>query len=275
MPLVITPSAFSSYTQCSYRWKNSVYNVDPLNTIHGNLANAAANAAISKGANKLGSYIRYYEKIINPMLPKKKQLSMDAVKKGLGGIYNYLKQFATEEYQIWQEQKLEFPYEQKEDDIVRLSGTPDVVILHNEPKEEYQVEIIDIKCGTLSWYDGPEIWRENAQWYFYPWFILQHWLPEIKAAAGDNKVKIKFTFLVMDKKTGEVRPFSKVMDIPTIETNVNHNIKGYIDLESQNLEKDQYPAKECRACKFCPLLDVCPLKRVKDEQEKEVEDLFE
>ena len=65
----------------------------------------------------------------------------------------------------------------------------------------------------------------------------------------------------MDKKSGEVKPFSKIMDENVIETNVKQNIKSFIDLESKQLDKQEYPATECRACKFCPLIDSCPLKK--------------
>lgn len=213
------------------------------------------------------------------MLPKRKQLSIDAIKKWLWGIYNYIKAYANPNYQVWQEQKLEFPYKKATSDneeTIWLSGTPDIVIINNNPSNEVQAEIIDIKCWTICWYEGPDIWRENAQWYFYPRFLLKQRHPEIVSVSNGNKIKIKFTFLVMDKKSGEVKPFSKIMDENVIEANVKQNIKNFIDLESKQLDKQEYPATECRACKFCPLVDLCPLKKastVEDRITKDTEDV--
>lgn len=184
------------------------------------------------------------------------------------GIYAYIKQFVNEKFQIWQEQKIEYPLGD-----VWISGTPDIIVIYNEPNVEDGIvaEIIDMKCWSSSWYDGPDIRRENAQWYFYPRFIFKQRHPEILSLTSwrTKKPKIKFTFLVMDKKSWEVHPFSKVLDESVVDTNVTHNVGEFIDIKSKNLDNKDYPAKQCRGCGMCPVADICPLMQ-KDLTAKEI-----
>lgn len=276
MSTIITPSWFGSYGQCPFRRKNSVYDANPLNTIHGALANAAAAAAVTSTKNILAPWIRYYDKHINPMLEKRKQLRPEVLKEWMAGVFRYIKQYANDNWQLRQEQKLEYPYDPE--NWIWFSGTPDVIAFKNNPTEEDSVvcEVIDMKCGTISWYDSPEVWRENAQWFFYPRFIFKQRDQEILTKTLDWKTtpKVKFTFLVMDKKSGKVEPFSKVLDEAIVKTNIDHGVKEYLKLINSDKNKTEYPAKQCRACGFCPVADICPLKKVDLNVEEEVDDLF-
>lgn len=253
-----------------------MYDADPLNTIHGALANAAAAAAVAGTKNVLAPWLRYYGNHINPLLEKRKQLSPEALKEGMTGVFKYVKQYANENWQLWQEQKMEYPYDVE--NKIWLSGTPDVIAFKNNPSEEDGIvcEVIDMKCGTISWYDSPEVWRENAQWFFYPRFIFKQRDQEIltKTQGWRNAPKVKFTFLVMDKKSGKVQPFSKILDQSVVKTNIDHGVKEYLKLINSEVDKTEYPAKQCRACGFCPVADICPLKKVDLDIKEEVDDLF-
>lgn len=78
----------------------------------------------------------------------------------------------------------------------------------------------------------------------------------------------------MDKKSGKVEPFSKVLDEVIVKTNIDHGVKEYLKLINSDKNKTEYPAKQCRACGFCPVADICPLKKVDLDVEEEVDDLF-
>lgn len=275
MSIVLSPSSFWGFMQCPYKWKNSVYDADPRNTAHWALANAAAAAAISWTDNKLWPWLRYYDNYINEKVEKKKQIKTDILKIWMWKLYKFFKQYIWPDYQIWQEQKFEYPWD-RDDEDVWISWQPDVIILYNNPnKEEWIVaEIIDIKCGKISWYDKPDIRRENSQRYFYPWFVFNHWWMEISWLWID-KPKVKFSFWVIDKWTGDLQFFSKIMDEYTVDIQMKEHIKSFRELQKQNLDKKDYPATKCRGCAFCEFADTCPLK--KDElsvSEDEINDLF-
>ena len=59
------------------------------------------------------------------------------------GIYAYIKQFVNGKFQIWQEQKIEYPLGD-----IWISGTPDIIVIYNEPNADDGIvaEIIDMKC---------------------------------------------------------------------------------------------------------------------------------
>lgn len=276
MSIVLSPSSFGWFMQCPYKRKNSVYDADPRNTAHGSLANAAAAAAISWTDNKLWPWLRYYDNYINEKLPRGKQVKTDILKMWMWKLYKFFKQYVWPDYQIWQEQKFEYPRDFEEEDDVRISWQPDVIILYNNPdKEEWIVaEIIDIKCGKISWYDKPDIRRENSQWYFYPRFVFMHWGMEIELLHVD-KPKIKFSFGVIDKWTWDLQFFSKVMDEYTVSIQMKEHIKAFRELQKKDLDKTEYPATKCRWCAFCEFADTCPLK--KDEvsvSNDELDELF-
>lgn len=261
---------------CPYKWKNSIYDADPRNTAHGSLANAAAAAAISWTDNKLWPWLRYYDNYINAKVEKKKQIKTDILKQGMWKLYKYLKQYITSDYQIWQEMKFEYPWEFDEDEDVRISGQPDVIIFYNNPDRETGVvcEVLDIKCGKISWYDKPDIWRENSQWYFYPWFVFNHFWQEILLSWIEKPI-VKFSFAVVDKWTWDLQLFSKEMDEYTVDIQMREHIKQFRELQKQNLNKEDYPATRCRGCAFCEFADTCPLKSQEvSVSSEELEELF-
>lgn len=260
MSIVLSPSSFWWFMSCPYKWKNSIYEADPRNTTHWLLMNAAWAAAISWTDNKLWPRLRYYDNYINEKTEKKKQVKSDILKIWMWKLYKFFQQYMTPDYQVWQEQKFEYPRDRDEDDVW-ISWQPDVIIIYNNPDRETWIvaEVIDIKCGKISWYDKPDIWRENAQWYFYPWIVFTHWAMEI-AATNIESPKIKFSFWVVDKWTWDFQLFSKTLDERSAETQMKFHIKEFRELQKQNLDKKDYPATKCRSCAFCDLADTCPLK---------------
>jgi len=275
MSIVLSPSSFWGFMQCPYKRKNSIYDADPRNTAHWALANAAAAAAISWTDNKLWPRLRYYDNYINEKIEKKKQIKTEILKLWMWKLYKFFKQYIWPDYQIWQEQKFEYPRD-RDDDDVWISWQPDVIIIYNNPDREVWIvaEIIDIKCGKISWYDKPDIRRENSQWYFYPRFVFTHRGMEIQSF-WIEKPKVKFSFWVIDKWTGDLQFFSKEMDEYTVDIQMKEHIKAFRELQKQNLDKQDYPATKCRWCAFCEFADTCPLK--KDEvsvSNEELDELF-
>lgn len=277
MSIVLSPSSFWWFMQCPYKRKNSIYDADPRNTAHWSLANAAAAAAISWTDNKLWPRLRYYDNYINPKLEPKKRISIDALKSWMWKLYKFFTKYTTKDYQIRQEQKFEYPWENPEEtEDVWISWQPDVFVLYNNPSREDKIvaEIIDIKCWKISWYSKPDIRRENAQWYFYPWFIFQHFRQEINFHWID-KPKIKFSFAVIDKWTWDLETFSKELDENITNIQMKEHMKQFRDLQKQNLDKQDYPATKCRWCAFCEFADTCPLKSAWiDVTQSELDDLF-
>lgn len=261
MAIVLSPSWLWWFGQCPYKRVNSKYEADPRNTAHWNLMNAAANAAISGTDNKLWPRIRYYDNNINFWLEKRKQISSEILKEWMWKIYKFFKQYITPDYQIRQEQKFEYPVDLWDDDI-RISWQPDVIVIHNnQDKEDWIVAtVIDIKCWKISRYDNPEIWRENSQRFIYPRFVFNHWWMEINQLMID-KPKIKFSFLVVDKWSWDMKEFSKILDEYTVNIQIKEHVKQFRELQKQELDKKDYPAKKCRWCMFCEFSDTCPLKK--------------
>lgn len=277
MAIVISPSTLWSALNCPFKFYNSIYSADPRNTISWALINAAAAAAVSWTNNKLTPRIRYFDNRINPKIEKRKQLNTDMLKKWMWNVYKYIKQYITDDYQIWQEMKLEysFDYEPIEDDVW-IQWQPDIIIIYNNPnREEWIVaEIIDLKSWKISWYDKPDIRRENAQWRTYSWLVFNHWWLEFSQTWID-KPKIKFSFVVADKWTWELWVFSKVLDENTVTLQIKERVKEFREMQKKWLDKKDYPAIKCRWCAFCELSDICPLNKSEvSVSNDELEELF-
>lgn len=276
MATVISPSSLWSRCQCPYRRVNSTYEADPKNTAHGNLMNVAANAAIVWTDNKLWARLRYFDNNINDKLEKWKRINTDILKQWMWKIYKFFKQYITQDYQIFQEVKFEYPFEYDWEVDLWVSWQPDVIILYNNPNREDEIvaECIDIKCWKTSRYSKPDIRTENSQRYFYLWFLFHHFALEFKEH-NFEKPKIKFSFAVVDKWTWDLELFSKTLDEYTVELQMKHHIKEFRELQKKNLDKKDYPATKCRWCAFCEFADICPLK--KDEilvSNNELNELF-
>lgn len=252
-----------------------MYDADPRNTAHWALANAAAAAAISWTDNKLWPRLRYYDNYINAKVDKKKQIKTEILKTGMWKLYKFFKQYTTSDYQLWQEMKFEYPWDYDEEDVW-ISWQPDVIILYNNPShwDKIVAEVVDIKCWKTSWYDKPDIRRENSQRYFYPWFVFTHFWQEISLTWIDKPL-VKFTFAVIDKWTGDLQFFSKTMDEYTVDIQMREHIKQFRELQKQNLDKKDYPATKCRGCAFCEFIDSCPLKAAEvSVTNEELNDIF-
>lgn len=276
MAVVLSPSTMWGVLTCPYKFYNSVYNADPTNVIHWYLMNAAWCAGMSWTENKLWPWLRYYDKVVNSRLEKKKQLNIDTLKKGMWNLYKFVKQFVTPDYQIWQEQKLDYFWESDWDEDIRISGQPDLIIFYNNPDRETGIvcEVIDIKCGKISWYDKPDIRRENSQRFVYSRFVFNHFNQEI-TLTGIKKPIVKFSFAVVDKSTWDLQLFSKELDEYTVNIQMREHIKQFRELQKQNLDKKDYPATKCRGCAFCEFADTCPLKRAEVSiSNQELDELF-
>lgn len=270
MSIVISPSALWSMWTCPYKYANAIMDINPRDTAHWNLANCSAACALMKTSNKLWPWIRYYDKVINPWLEKKKQLDIEKLKKGMFNIYTFFKDLADWDNQIWQETKLEFPY----NDEVWISWQPDVMVLYNKPENDIVAECIDIKCGKNSWYAMDDIRTENSQRVVYPWFMFQHFDQEIKEMWIKNP-KIKFSFAVMDKWTWDFNLHSRTVDFRFVELQVKTRVEEFLKIKQSDIAKENYPAKKCRACAFCDFNWTCPLaKQSLDLEEKTIDDLF-
>lgn len=277
MAIVISPSTLWWALTCPFKFYNSVYSADPRNTISWALINAAAAAAVSWTNNKLTPWIRYFDNRVNPKIEKKKQLNTEILKKWMWNVYKYIKQYMTDDYQVWQEMKLEysFDYEPIEDDVW-IQWQPDIIIIYNNPnREEWIVaEIIDLKSGKSSRYDKPDIWRENAQRWAYPWLVFNHRWMEFGLSWID-KPKIKFSFVVADKWTWELWIFSKVLDENTVILQIKERVKEFREMQKKYTDKKDFPATACRWCAFCELSDICPLKKNEDLiTDSEINELF-
>lgn len=272
MAIVLSPSTMWGVLTCPYKFYNSVYVAEPTNVIHGYLMNAAWCAWMAGTDNKLWPRLRYYNNYVNAKLEKKKQLSLEALKTWMWKIYKLIRNYVTPDYQIFQEQKFDYPWEFDSDgEDIWISGQPDIIVLYNNPDRETGIvcEVIDIKCGKISWYEKPDIWRENAQRYVYPWFIFNHFWQEI-TLTGISKPIVKFSFAVVDKSSWDLQLFSKELDEYTVNIQMKEHIKQLRELQKQNLDKKDYPATKCRWCAFCEFADTCPLKaqevQVTDEE---------
>lgn len=271
MSIVISPSWLWSFTSCPYKYINSIYDATPIATAHWNLANAASQCWLIKTKNKLWPWLRYYERIINSRLEKKKQLDISILKKWMFNLFQFFNELSQWDVQTFQEMKLEFPLDGTDD--IWLSWQPDVIVLYNKPDWDVCWEVIDIKCGKDSRYASDEIWRENSQRWVYPRFMFQHFDEEIKEMWITNP-KIKFSFLVMDKWTWDVNKHSKIVDFRFVDLQVKTWVDEFIKYKSSDIPKDQYPAKECRACAFCDFKDSCPMTKALDKQQEIIDELF-
>lgn len=275
MAIVLSPSTMGWVLTCPYKFYNSVYSAEPTNVIHGYLMNAAWCAGMAGTENKLWPWLRYFNNQVNTRVDKKKQLNIEVLKKWMWKLYKFIKQYITPDYQVWQEQKFDYPWEFDTDEEVWISGQPDIIVLYNNPDRETGIvcEVIDIKCWKISWYDKPDIRRENAQWYVYPWFVFNHFGQEIMLT-WISKPLVKFSFAVVDKSTWDLQLFSKTLDEKTVDIQMREHIKQFRELQKQNLDKKDYPATKCRWCAFCEFVDSCPLKAndvsITDDELKEI-----
>ena len=275
MAIVISPSTLWGALTCPFKFYNSMYVAEPTNVIHGYLMNAACCAAVMWTNNKLGPRLRYYNNNINIKLDKKKQLNIETLKKWMWNLYKFLRTYINKDYQVWQEQKLdyEWPYDDEE---VWLSWQPDLMILYNNPNKENKIvwEVIDVKCGKISRYEKSEIRRENSQWYFYVRLMFTHFGQEFLLTWIEKPI-VKFSFAVVDKSTWDLQLFSKELDEYTVNIQMREHVKQFRELQKQNLDKKDYPATKCRGCAFCEFADSCPLKAQEiTATNEELEELF-
>lgn len=271
MSIVISPSWLWSFNTCAYKRANSIYDIDPTATSHWNLANAAAHCGIIKTKNKLLPWIRYYDNVINSRLDKKKKLDINILKQWMFNIYSFFKELSDKDIQIFQEMKLEYPIDGT--DNIWISWQPDIIILYNKPENDICAEVIDIKCWKDSWYASDEIYNENSQWCIYPWFVYQHFDEEIGNMWVKNP-KIKFSFAVMDKWTWDFNLHSKIVDFKFVDLKIKTWVDEFIKYKTSDIDKKDYPAKECRACAFCDFKDNCPRSKDLDAKQKIIDDLF-
>ena len=89
MSIVISPSWLWSFNVCAYKYANSTFDIDPTATSHWTLWNVSAHAGIVKTKNKLWAWLRYYDKVINSRLEKKKQLDPSILKKGMFNLFQF------------------------------------------------------------------------------------------------------------------------------------------------------------------------------------------
>lgn len=271
MTTVISPSTLWWALTCPYKYFNSSYNLDPRDVMHWALANASAFAGNVKTNNKLWAWIRVFDNLVNKTVDKKKQLDTSILKKGMFNLYNYFNDLDKDKYQIRQEMSLSFPLDWA--DNVWISWQPDVMILYNKPDWDLVWEIIDIKCWKNSRYSSDEIRKENLQWICYVRLMFNHFDEEISNMWIKNP-KIKFSFAVMDKGTWDLNFHPRTLDFRFAELQLKTKIDEYINLKWDNIPKDKYPAKECRACAFCDFKDSCPMTKVLDKQKEIINDLF-
>ena len=191
-------------------------------------------------------------------------------------LYKFIRQYVTKDYQIRQEQKFDYEWELDWEEDLWISGQPDIIIFYNNPDRETGIvcEVIDIKCWKISWYDKPDIWRENAQRYVYPRFVFNHFGQEI-TLTWISKPIVKFSFAVVDKSSWDLQLFSKELDEYTVNIQMREHVRQFRELQKQNLDKKDYPATKCRWCAFCEFADTCPLKAQEiTATNEELEELF-
>ena len=266
----LSPTGCNGRCSCPYKSWNEEWNIDPINTALWNLCNQVllCNNCSLKPA------LRYYEQTIKfTKIAQDKLPSVDIVKTGFANLYKWIQAKREDPtLHLYQESKIEIP--RNIDRSIWISCQPDIIGLYDEPDEEgVLVDIRDAKSWSKYRYEDPKIWTENLQWIFYARTAIEYFATYFTEANRKrevwNEVKVRFTFVVIDKKTGEIYEFPRVMTENEIISMMTLKLKQMRSNKYQGAEfgifpeevidPAKYPAIANRSCGFCSLAGDCPL----------------
>ena len=222
-------STLAVYNACPYKYKNTTYDLDPAISYFGTIIHF-----LIRNDSVKDTLLDYYNNNINPDLQLEKiwHKLVDKARK----FVDKLEGEKLEEFPMLY--KLPFGY----DDTWFLEWTADLITVTSS----WKINIYDYKTSSsYSWYDWEEIWKETPQGMIYAFLASKIFKVD----------EIEFTYIVLEKKNKWLlKTYSKIYNIKEIENKILNMCDNYI---SSELIED-YEARPCRFCNFCPFKNKCP-----------------
>ncbi len=239
----IHPSWMTSFKKCPYKYKYDKSEVRIENTFHGSLLDMAWASDWD-----MSPHISYY---INnmPTLPRDwaKEVSKIKLSKylsnGISNIRQFLENVRGKWYKLYMQPKMFMTWGE-----YIIVWTPDV---YYKKEDEDLYICLDCKWSTRAMYEKEDTF-DSMQPVVYSRFIMSR----------HNVSKVRFAFFVVCKYSWDISLQQKEYTLEECDKIINEYLEEYSYAEVF----DEYPAKECGMCGFCPLRrnNECPIYQKKN-----------